>query len=118
MVGSGSYQLSDGSTGSLSFSEIGASSSVQSKQAVQAPKTDFLYSSPKKAEASISAASAADVIAASRISYPGNCPCPYDRDAAGRRCGKRSAYSRAGGYSVKCYPQDVTAEDIAAFRRQ
>jgi hypothetical protein len=69
MVGSGSYQLSDGSTGSLSFSEIGASSSVQSKQAVQAPKTDFLYSSPKKAEASISAASAGDVIAASRISY-------------------------------------------------
>jgi hypothetical protein len=118
MTGSGNYWLSDGSTGLLSFSEIGASSSAKTKQALQAPKSDFVYSAPEKTEASSSAASAHDVIAASRVNYPGNCPCPYDRDSAGRKCGKRSAYSRAGGYSVKCYPSDVTAEDIAAFGKQ
>jgi hypothetical protein len=35
--------------------------------------------------------------------YPGNCPCPYNADRAGRSCGRRSAYSRPGGYSPKCY---------------
>jgi hypothetical protein len=29
--------------------------------------------------------------------YRGNCPCPYNTDRAGRRCGARSAYSRPGG---------------------
>ena len=48
--------------------------------------------------------------------YPGNCPCPENRDRAGRRCGARSAYNRPGGYSPKCYPSDVTAADIAAYR--
>lgn len=40
--------------------------------------------------------------------YPGNCPCPYSRDSRGYKCGKRSAYSRAGGYKVLCYSSDVT----------
>lgn len=35
--------------------------------------------------------------------YTGNCPCPYDRDAAGKLCGARSAYSRSGGASPVCY---------------
>ena len=30
--------------------------------------------------------------------YPGNCPCPYNTARNGSRCGKRSAYNRAGGY--------------------
>ncbi|MDY6948366.1 MAG: hypothetical protein SXG53_21910 [Pseudomonadota bacterium] len=47
---------------------------------------------------------------------PGNCPCPYHRDSAGRQCGKRSAYSRPGGRSPLCYPADVTAEMVASFR--
>lgn len=34
----------------------------------------------------------------SRI-YTGNCPTPDSYDAAGRRCGARSAASRVGGYS-------------------
>lgn len=38
------------------------------------------------------------IIQQSLASYPGNCPCPYNTDRAGRSCGKRSAYSRAGGY--------------------
>ena len=55
-----------------------------------------------------------NIIQDSIASYPGRCPCPYHVDRAGRSCGKRSAYSRAGGYSVICYPGDVTEEMIAA----
>lgn len=39
--------------------------------------------------------------------YSGPCPCPYSRDSRGYRCGKRSAYSRAGGYEILCYPSDI-----------
>lgn len=48
--------------------------------------------------------------------YSGNCPCPYNRDRAGRQCGKRSAYSKQGGYTPLCYPADVTPEMVASFR--
>lgn len=48
--------------------------------------------------------------------YPGNCPCPYNRASNGSRCGKRSAYSRDGGYAPLCYERDVTAEMVAAYR--
>jgi hypothetical protein len=34
--------------------------------------------------------------------YAGNCACPDDIDSAGRRCGLRSAYSKAGGASPTC----------------
>jgi hypothetical protein len=47
---------------------------------------------------------------------PGNCPCPYHRDSAGRQCGKRSAYSKPGGHEPLCYPADVTPEMVASFR--
>jgi hypothetical protein len=50
-------------------------------------------------------------------SYPGNCPCPYNTDRAGRRCGGRSAYNRAGGYAPLCFPSDVTAAMIRAYRQ-
>ena len=43
------------------------------------------------------------IIRQSIASYPGSCPCPYNRDRGGRRCGGRSAWSRAGGYSPLCY---------------
>lgn len=49
----------------------------------------------------------AEAIKASRVAYRGKCPCPYDRDKAGRSYGKRIAYSRTGGASVLCYPNDV-----------
>ena len=48
--------------------------------------------------------------------YPGSCPCPYNTDRAGRRCGARSAYSRPGGRSPKCFPSDVSAAEVAAYR--
>jgi hypothetical protein len=39
------------------------------------------------------------IIQQSIESYPGNCPCPYNTARNGSRCGKRSAYNRAGGYA-------------------
>lgn len=56
------------------------------------------------------------IVRASIENYPGNCPCPYNTDRAGRSCGRRSAYSRPGGYSPKCYPSDVTAAEVKAYR--
>jgi hypothetical protein len=34
--------------------------------------------------------------------FAGNCDCPDDTDAAGRRCGKRSAWSKPGGAQPIC----------------
>lgn len=47
--------------------------------------------------------------------YPGNCPCPYNHDARGHNCGRRSAWSRPGGYSPLCYPEDVTPDMVREF---
>jgi hypothetical protein len=58
------------------------------------------------------------VIAESIASYRGSCPCPYNTDRAGRSCGRRSAYSRPGGASPLCYPQDVTSQMVADHRRR
>lgn len=70
----------------------------------------------RKPRAPQSAAVRSKIIEQSIDSYPGNCPCPYNTDRAGRRCGGRSAWSRGGGYAPKCYPGDVTKADIEAFR--
>lgn len=48
------------------------------------------------------------IIQQSIENYPGNCPCPYNTARNGSRCGKRSAYNRAGGYAPLCYPEDVS----------
>ena len=48
--------------------------------------------------------------------YPGNCPCPYNRARNGSRCGKRSAYSRKGGYSPICYQRDISDEMLKEFK--
>ena len=58
------------------------------------------------------------IIAASLASYSGSCACPYSTDRGGRRCGKRSAYSKPGGYAPICYREDVTKAMIDAIRRQ
>ena len=39
--------------------------------------------------------------------YPGKCPCPYSIMSNGKRCGKRSAYSKPGGYETLCYVSDI-----------
>jgi hypothetical protein len=56
------------------------------------------------------------IIAESIASYRGNCPCPYNIDRAGHRCGARSAYSRPGGASPICYARDVTQKMVDDYR--
>ena len=57
------------------------------------------------------------IIKESIDSYPGNCPCPYNTASNGSRCGKRSAYNRAGGYAPLCYPEDVSDRMVREYRR-
>ncbi len=57
------------------------------------------------------------IIKFSLSSYRGNCPCPYNTDRAGRRCGGRSAYSRPGGASPICYESDVTDKMVENYRK-
>lgn len=52
----------------------------------------------------------------SLVGYPGNCPCPENRMANGRRCGATSAWSRPGGYKPICYAREVTPAMIEAYR--
>lgn len=58
------------------------------------------------------------LIRQSIANYWGSCPCPYNTDRAGRRCGRRSAYSRPGGASPLCYPRDVSDAAVEAYRRR
>src|SRR5450759_2639416 len=58
------------------------------------------------------------IINDSIASYRGNCPCPYNTDRAGRRCGGRSAYSRPGGASPICYAKDVTQKMVDDYRKR
>lgn len=58
------------------------------------------------------------IIAESIASYRGNCPCPYNTDRAGHKCGARSAYSRPGGASPVCYAKDVTSKMIDDYRKR
>ena len=48
--------------------------------------------------------------------YSGNCPCPYNSARNGSRCGKRSAYNRAGGYAPLCFKEDVSKEMVNEYR--
>jgi len=56
------------------------------------------------------------IIQQSIQNYSGNCPCPYNVTRNGSVCGRRSAYSRAGGYAPICYPNDVTQDMINRFK--
>ncbi|TNJ05649.1 hypothetical protein CF115_15130 [Aeromonas veronii] len=56
------------------------------------------------------------IIQESIESYPGNCPCPYNLARNGSRCGKRSAWSRAGGYAPICYKEEITDEMVSEWR--
>jgi hypothetical protein len=58
------------------------------------------------------------IIKDSIASYPGTCACPYNVDRAGHQCGRRSAYSRPGGYAPLCYPNDVTKEMVEDYRKR
>jgi len=43
----------------------------------------------------------------------GPCACPDDKDKAGHKCGKRSAFCQEGGAEVTCF----RAGDIAARKK-
>ena len=58
------------------------------------------------------------IIASSIAAYSGSCPCPYSTDRAGRRCWGRSAYSRPGGASPKCYRSDISDAEVARWRNR
>jgi hypothetical protein len=59
-----------------------------------------------------------EIINESIANYRGSCPCPYNTDRAGRRCGARSAYSRPGGASPICYAMDVTQKMVDDYRKR
>jgi len=61
---------------------------------------------------------AQQIIKESIANYPGPCACPYNHARNGSSCGRRSAYSRTGGYDTVCYREDVSANDITAYREQ
>ncbi len=56
------------------------------------------------------------IIQQSIENYPGNCPCPYNTASNGSRCGRRSAYNRAGGYAPLCYPEDVSDRMVKEYK--
>ena len=67
------------------------------------------------------AAIAALIVAVSRSAYHATgrpCACPDDRTRGGQRCGRRSAYSRAGGAKPICFEHEVTAEMVADYRKR
>ena len=59
-----------------------------------------------------------EMIRVSIASYRGSCPCPYNVDRAGRRCGARSAYTKPGGTSPLCFEKDVTQKMVDEYRKQ
>lgn len=50
-------------------------------------------------------------------SYPGVCACPFNSARNGSSCGRRSAWSKAGGYAPLCYKKEVTREMILQWRQ-
>ncbi|XEH05464.1 hypothetical protein NMD87_07600 [Edwardsiella tarda] len=56
------------------------------------------------------------IIDQSIAAYPGRCACPYNRAKNGSACGKRSAWSKAGGYAPICYRDEVTQAMITAWK--
>lgn len=55
-----------------------------------------------------------EIIKESIANYPGKCPCPYSLMSNGRKCGKKSAYNKPGGYEPICYVNDIRVESVFA----
>ncbi len=55
----------------------------------------------------LKAKSPEEMIKESITNYLGKCPCPYSIMSNGKKCGKRSAYSKPGGYEPLCYISDI-----------
>ncbi len=59
-----------------------------------------------------------NIITESIASYPSVCACPFNRARNGSSCGRRSAWSKAGGYAPICYKNEVTDEMVKQWREQ
>ncbi|MGK9174959.1 hypothetical protein KXR87_17350 [Yokenella regensburgei] len=58
------------------------------------------------------------IVEVSIAAYPGPCACPFNQTRNGSLCGKRSAWSKPGGYAPICYVSEVTPEMVKAWRAQ
>ncbi|WP_417464334.1 hypothetical protein [Kordiimonas sp.] len=56
------------------------------------------------------------LVAQSIAAYEGKCPCPYTKTSNGSECGQRSAYAKRGGDEPMCFPGDVPADSVLAYR--
>lgn len=56
------------------------------------------------------------IVRESVASYSGSCACPDNTDAAGRRCGARSAHRKPGGEKPICYPHEVSDQQVRDYR--
>lgn len=92
---------------------VGADSARSDPQQLSAQEPAALSQVDQSAATAAALAAAALIVMESRASYGGSCGCPDDRDRAGRKCGARSAYARAGGRSLFCYAEDVPAALVA-----
>ena len=85
----------------------------------KATRPNVLVSKPKILKPKLSDAKIKKLLMERSIAYySGSCPCPDYRDRGGRRCGRRSAYSRPGGASPLCYPSDVTKQMVRDYRER
>jgi hypothetical protein len=76
----------------------------------------IMFAAPALAQSKADQRDRQAMISESIRNYPGNCPCPYNADRAGRSCGQRSAYSKPGGASPLCYPADITDAMLERWR--
>ncbi|MDQ0631591.1 hypothetical protein WKH08_16720 [Pantoea agglomerans] len=56
------------------------------------------------------------IIEDSIASYPGVCACPFNAARNGSSCGRRSAWSKQGGYAPVCYKKEVSKEMVDDWR--
>ncbi|MDI9222151.1 hypothetical protein QMZ30_14695 [Pantoea sp. EA-12] len=57
------------------------------------------------------------IIEDSIASYPGVCACPFNSARNGSSCGRRSAWSKQGGYAPVCYKKEVSREMVDEWRK-
>ncbi|KJH61009.1 hypothetical protein UF13_09565 [Pantoea agglomerans] len=56
------------------------------------------------------------IIEDSISSYPGVCACPFNAARNGSSCGRRSAWSKQGGYAPVCYKKEISKEMVDDWR--
>ncbi|WP_413787409.1 hypothetical protein [Pantoea agglomerans] len=56
------------------------------------------------------------IIEDSIASYPGVCACPFNAARNGSSCGRRSAWSKLGGYAPVCYKKEISKEMVDDWR--